>query len=85
MNEIVESVDKYFNGIVTLLREECGFINEDDITFLALIIAGFSVRAVCYFTDIKYKNYYLKKSRLCKRIELSDAVHKELFLTKIKG
>ena len=85
LNEIVESVDKYFNGIVTLLREECGFINEDDITFLALIIAGFSVRAVCYLTDIKYKNYYLKKSRLCKRIELSDAVHKELFLTKIKG
>lgn len=85
LNEIVESVDKYFNGIISLLREECGSINEDDITFLALIIAGFSVRAVCYFTDIKYKNYYLKKSRLCKRIELSDAKHKELFLTKIKG
>lgn len=85
LNEIVESVDKYFNGIVTLLHEECGFINEDDITFLALIIAGFSVRAVCYFTDIKYKNYYLKKSRLCKRIELSEAEHKELFLAKIKG
>lgn len=58
-------------------------MKEDDYTFLSLVFAGFSVRAVCLFSGIKYKLFYLKRSRLGKRISLSDAPHKELFLQKL--
>ncbi|MDE6484139.1 MAG: hypothetical protein K2L14_01940 [Duncaniella sp.] len=83
LKQIEEAVDTYMNGIMKLLREECQFLKEDDFTFISLIFAGFSVRAVCMFTSIKYKYFYLKKSRIQKRISESNAIHKELFLTKL--
>ena len=82
--EIVEAVDTYIGGIVTRLRSQCQFLKEDDITFLALIYAGFSVRSVCLFTSIKYQHFYVKKSRLIKRIKDSNAPDKDFFLKKIK-
>lgn len=82
--EIEKAVDTYFNGIITLLREQCPFLSEEDITLMTLTYAGFSSRAVCLFMDIKYKLYYLKKTRIIKRIENSDAPDKERFIAKIK-
>lgn len=83
LQKIEHAVDSYLGGIMTMLRNECPFLKEDDYTFLSLVFAGFSVRAVCLFTGIKYKLFYLKRSRLGKRISLSDAPHKELFLQKL--
>lgn len=82
--EIVEAVDIYMGGIVTNLRKQCLFLKESDINFIALLYAGFSVRAVCMFTGIKYQHFYVKKSRLLKRIQASDASDKYKFLEKIK-
>ena len=82
--EIVASVDTYMGGIITDLKIQCPFLKETDINFLALLYAGFSVRAVCMFTGIKYPHFYVKKSRLIKRIESSDAPDKSLFLEKLK-
>lgn len=84
LREIEKAVDTYFNGIITLLREQCPFLSEEDITLMTLTYAGFSSRAVCLFMDIKYKLYYLKKTRIIKRIENSDAPDKETFIAKIK-
>ncbi|MDE7426567.1 MAG: hypothetical protein K2M79_02035 [Muribaculaceae bacterium] len=80
LKEIEDATDVYMDGIITRLRMQCPFLKESDITFLTLIISGFSVRAVCLFTGIKYKNFYLKRSRLLARISDSDAPDKELFL-----
>ncbi|MDE5829651.1 MAG: hypothetical protein K2H48_06660 [Duncaniella sp.] len=82
--QIEDAVDRYMNGIMKLLRDECKFLKEDDFIFISLIFAGLSVRAVCMFTGIKYKYFYLKKSRIRERISESDAIHKDLFLAKIK-
>jgi len=84
LKEIEIAVNKYMGNIMSLLREECSFLKEDDFTFLALVFAGLSVRAVCLFTDMKYKLFYLKKSRLSKRIFASNAPHKDLFLSRIR-
>lgn len=84
LSEITDAVDTYMGGIVTGLRTQCGFLKEADINFLALLFAGFSVRAVCMFIGIKYPHFYVKKSRLIKRIEASDAPDKSLFLQKLK-
>lgn len=80
---IEQKVNLYLGNIVDILRKECTFLKEDDITFLTLIYAGFSPRAVCLFTNIKYKNFYLKKSRIIKRIAESDAPHRDLLLKKL--
>lgn len=82
--ETVDAVDKYMGGIVSRLREQCTFLKEEDINFLGLIYAGFSVRAVCMFTGIEYQHFYVKKSRLLKRIQNSDAIDKDLFVEGIQ-
>ena len=81
--QIEEAVDTYMGGIMGLLRKECPMLKEADFTFLSFVYAGMSVRTVCLFMDIKYQNYYVKKSRLTKRIMASDAPHKELFIAKL--
>ena len=83
LEQIEKAVDNYMGGIMKRLRQECPFLKENDYVFISLVFAGFSVRAVCMFTEIKYKLYYLKKSRLSKRISESDAPGKALFLSKM--
>ncbi|MDE6316809.1 MAG: hypothetical protein K2L73_00220 [Muribaculaceae bacterium] len=83
LKQLEDALNNYFGGIMTLLRTECTFLKEEDYTFLSLIFAGFSVRAVCLFTNIKYKHYYLKKSRLTKKIMESSAPHKDTFLNRL--
>lgn len=83
LRQLEDAVNNYLGGIMSLLRNECLFLKEDDFTFLSLIFAGFSVRAVCLFTNIKYKLFYLKKARLTKKISESEAPHKHIFLDKL--
>ncbi len=80
ISQIEESVNRYHDNIIETLRQECGFLNKSDVVFITLIIAGFSPRAVCLFTDIKYKQYYQKKSRLCQRILKANPPHCSEFL-----
>lgn len=81
--EIEKSVDEYLGGVMTLLRMEVPTLKEDDVVFLSLVFAGFSVRAVCLIIGIKYKNFYLRKSRLVKKISDSGAPHLDFFLNKL--
>lgn len=80
----MEAADIHMDGIVTNLRIQCPFLKENDINYIALIFAGFSARSICLFTGLKYKHYYVKKSRLIERIRKSNAPDKELFLSKMK-
>lgn len=84
LRQIESSVNTHLGGIMSLLREECAFLKEEEYVFLSLIYAGFSVRAICLITDIKYKMFYLRKSRILKRIAESDAPHKDLFKNKMR-
>ncbi len=82
IDALEKSVDGYFGGIMTLLRAELPDFKDKDIKFIVFVIAGFSVRAICLIMEIKYKNFYLIKSRLTRRIVESEAAHKSLFLEK---
>lgn len=84
LKQIVDAVDLYMGGIIKALRTQCPFLKEDHVDFLALLYAGFTTRAVCMFTGTTYDYFYVKKSRLIKRIEASDAPDKTLFLEKLK-
>lgn len=65
---IVDSVNRYMDNIVERLSQQCPFLKPDDLTFMALLYARFSPRAVCLFTDIKLKYFYTKRSRIFARI-----------------
>ncbi len=84
VRNIENAVDMYMGGIMTMLRQECTFLKEEDFAFLSLVYAGFSSRAVCLFLNMKYKLFYLRKSRLSGRILDSSAPHKDLFLSRMK-
>ncbi len=72
------------NNIIKKLREQCSFLKEEDIVFITLIYAGLSPRAVCFFTDIKLKNFYTKKRRLVERIDNSRCENKDVFIMNLK-
>ncbi len=80
LRQIENAVNQYLDNVVCELRKECPNIKESDITFMTLIYAGFSVRTVCFMTNIKYKYFYLKKTRLINKLLASDAVHKDKFI-----
>lgn len=82
--DILATTDRCLNGAISQLRDECGsFLKAQDIEFIGLIFSGLSVRAVCYLTGIRKPNFYQKKNRLIKRIEESEAPHKELFVERL--
>ena len=77
---IRNSVDRYKNGIIARLRQQCPFLKESDITFISLLYAGFSAKVICFFLEMGNKNFYAKRSRLTERIRESDAKDKEEFI-----
>lgn len=83
--EVENAVNEYMENIVERLRSQCAFLKEEDVLFLTLIYAGYSVRAVCLMTNIKYRNFYLKKSRLSRRILDSEATDRSLFVDLLKN
>lgn len=84
LTQIEDAVNKYMEGIIAKLRYECSFLNAKDITFAMLIIAGFSVKAVCFMTGIKTGNFYVKKKRLLTRIACSDALNRDIFIDRLR-
>lgn len=77
---IRNSVDRYKNGIIARLRQQCPFLKESDITFISLLYAGFSAKVICFFLEMGNKNFYAKRSRLTERIRESAAKDKEEFI-----
>lgn len=84
LKEIEEAVDLYMGGAVSILRKECPFLKESDMAFLTLVLAGFSARAICIFTDVSYKFFYVKKTRLITRISQADFPSKSDILHKLQ-
>lgn len=82
--EFLQKLHKLVNGaldnVLVKIRAQLPKIKEQDIDFIAYILAGFSPRSVCLFTDNKIKNFYNKRSRLINRIEESDAPDKDFIL-----
>lgn len=76
---IEEAVNRYRDGIIARLRAQLPQLKPADITFITLIYAGFSPRAVCLLAGLSLKNYYTKRSRLRDRIAASTAPDRDSF------
>lgn len=85
LDQLKEIVDQCRDNILTRMQEQMPRFKENDITFCALILAGFSPRAICLIMDMKHGNYYNKWTRLRARIADSAAPDKEFFLTALNN
>lgn len=83
MQDIEDSINKYMNGIIRRIKEQCTFLNANDITFITLIFAGLSPKAISLLMDIKIKYYYNKKDRLINRINKSAAIDRNEFIMRL--
>lgn len=80
IKDIVDMVDDSLGGALSRLRNDYTEINDKDITFLALNIAGLSPRAICLFLDIKIKTVYSRRKRLKDKIVVLDTSDKDTLL-----
>lgn len=83
LQQLEDSINKYMDNIMLNLREECPSIKEQDITFLKLVLAGFSPKTISVFLNIGLKNVYAKRSRLIKKILSLETPSKKLFEEKL--
>lgn len=68
IQKIIDAVNEYMENILTRIQEEFPDMDDADVEFYALVLAGFTAKAVCLFTGVKYKTFYAKKSRFLSRI-----------------
>ena len=80
IKDIVDMVDDSLGGALSRLRNDYTEINDKDITFLALNIAGLFPRAICLFLDIKIKTVYSRRKRLKDKIVVLDTPDKDTLL-----
>lgn len=68
MAAVREFANRNFNFILDRAKEAIPRIKETDLNFIALIKAGFTVRAVCLLQDMKPSTFYSKRDRLEKKL-----------------
>ena len=79
--KLEESLNMYCDNIAKKLKTTVKGLKYSDYKMLVLIFAGLSVNAICVICDIERGNYYIKRQRLRDRIQQSDSVYSELFLS----
>lgn len=83
MLAIEDMVNKYMSGIMTLIKQECPNLKEEDYKFILLNFAGFEPRTICLFLDLKLKSFYSKRQRLIGKISQQEPEHFDLFYSKL--
>lgn len=79
VRNIQESLDRHLDNIISRLREQLPGLDNNDVTFLSFVYAGFSPRAICLFTGYTIKYYYKKRAVLKERLLSSDAPDRLFF------
>lgn len=77
-------IDQSYNNAATLLSEEMSELKPKDRAFLILSFAGISSNLMQAIFKMEQANFYMKRSRLKKKIANSDIPDKELFLSLLE-
>lgn len=73
-------LDDDLDGLLSTLRNEIPDLTRKDHTLIGYLALGFDVVMTSHFMNCSPNSIYIRKSRLKKTIEESDAEHKEVFL-----
>lgn len=79
LKDIELDVNACMNNVMELLRSEIA-MKGDSYVMVSLLMAGFKTHAVCMILKISPKSYYQRRTRIVKRIEESDAPHRDWYL-----
>lgn len=80
LSRIEESVNRYMDDCISVLRRNCPDLTESDLQFVALYVSGFSRNAICIMLDLKIKSFYSRKGRIQEKIARYDFPEKDLIL-----
>lgn len=69
---LCKKIDLLYDGILSRIKSEIPKMKTADIYFIALKLAGFSPKSICFFLDITPTNYYTKWQRIRNRLAESD-------------
>lgn len=73
-------LDADLDGIMTKLHAELPDLKKKDFILFGYLALGFDATTISHFMDCTVNTIYIRKSRLKKAIEESDAEHKQLFM-----
>ena len=73
-------LDKDLDGIMTQLHSEFSNFKQKDYALFGYLALGFDATIISHFMDCTVNTVYIRKSRLKKAIEESEAEHKSLFM-----
>lgn len=76
-------LDADLDGIMTKLHTELPDLKKKDFSLFGYLALGFDATIISHFMDCTVNTIYIRKSRLKKAIEESDAEHKQLFMEVI--
>ena len=76
-------LDADLDGIMTKLHTELPDLKKKDFSLFGYLVLGFDATIISHFMDCTVNTIYIRKSRLKKAIEESDADHKQLFMEVI--
>lgn len=76
-------LDADLDGIMTKLHTELPDLKKKDFSLFGYLVLGFDATIISHFMDCTVNTIYIRKSRLKKVIEDSDADHKQLFMEVI--
>lgn len=80
---LVELANISNNNIIDRLRKQMPTLKPEHITLLALNLMGFSPKSISLLMNMNLKNFYMKRSRIFKRIETSDIPEKDTLLKEL--
>lgn len=80
LSQIEESVNRYMDDCISVLRRNCPDFTESDLQFVALYISGFSRNAICIMLDLKIKSFYSRKGRIQEKIARYDFPEKDFIM-----
>ncbi|MBQ9499613.1 MAG: hypothetical protein IJR56_05875 [Bacteroidaceae bacterium] len=77
-------VNTYRNQLMADFRKDFPHLHTDIYQFATYLFAGFSLRAISIIMNEKIENIYNKKSRLKNRVQNSDSLRREEYLSLIR-
>ena len=84
VSQLENIVNTYRNQLMTDFRKDFPGLHADIYQFATYLFAGFSLRAISIIMNEKIENIYNKKSRLKNRVQNSDSLRREEYLSLIR-
>ncbi len=81
--KIVEIVDDINGGILGRIKDQCGWMDDKAVEFIALLLTGMSMRSVALLSGMKYRSAYTRRSRLMEQIMNSGVADGDALLAML--